>query len=139
MIYQNLHVVTGNLGHDAELSITAQGRRVLHLRIATEYTYNHSNKTSTTTTWHNVTLWGALAEKASVWRKGDLLHVEGPVFERAGVSTDGSKPRKHRELYADIAYRVDTSSTDTTAPIVAATYRAEDDKDEGNGNDPWAF
>jgi single-stranded DNA-binding protein len=121
MIYKNLHQLTGNLGADANLQVTAQGRRVLHLRVATEYTVQYKGKATKTVTWHDVTLWGPLAERAATWRKGDLVHVEGPVFERESKPSDGSRPRKHRELYADIAYRVVLPGEDAERPAEAAS------------------
>ena len=120
MIYQNLHVITGNLGADANLDVTTNGRRVLHLRVVTEFRTAHKGSTNVTTTWHSVTAWGTLAEKIAHWRKGDLVHIEGPVFEREIKPADGSKPRKVRELYADIAYRIDVGQRadgeETAAP-----------------------
>ena len=107
MIFQNIHIITGNLGGDAKLDVTTSGKRVVHLRVATEYRTNYQGAQRTTLTWHDVTVWGSLAERIAHWRKGDLVHIEGPVFERQMKPTDGSKPRKLRELWADVAYRVD--------------------------------
>lgn len=137
MIFQNLHILTGNLAHDAELQIVSGGRRVVHLRIYTEYRTTRDGQTRRTSTTHAVTAWGTLAEAIAHWRKGDLVHIEGPVFEREMKPTDGSKPRKLRELYADIAYRVDlgpragksSAATDESAPapLASSSTAADDD------------
>ena len=98
MIYQNLHIITGNLGADANLDVTSNGRRVLHLRVVTEFRTAHNGSTNVTTTWHSVTAWGTLAEKIAHWRKGDLVHIEGPVFERemkGFLSWVTDSPRQH--------------------------------------------
>ena len=108
MIFQNVHIITGNLGNDVQLDVTKDGKRVVHMRVATEYRTNYQGAQRTTLTWHSVTLWGVLAERVSHWRKGDLVHIEGPVFEREMKPADDSKPRKMRELWADVAYRIDT-------------------------------
>ena len=36
MIFQNVHIITGNLGNDVQLDVTKDGKRVVHMRVATE-------------------------------------------------------------------------------------------------------
>ena len=45
MIFQNVHIITGNLGADANLDVTSNGRRVLHLRVVTEFRTAHKGST----------------------------------------------------------------------------------------------
>lgn len=138
MIFQNLHIITGNLAHDAQLQVVAGGRRVVHLRIYTEYRTTHSGAQRVTSTSHAVTVWGSLAEAIAHWRKGDLVHIEGPVFEREMKPTDGSKPRKLRELYADVAYRVDLGER-SSAPVASEGQPAEvsQTSSQPGVNDEW--
>ena len=51
---------------------------------------------------------GTLAGRGRHGRKGDPGQIGGPVLGRGMEPADGSKPRKLRELWADVAYRIDT-------------------------------
>lgn len=138
MIFQNLHIITGNLAHDAQLQVVAGGRRVVHLRVYTEYRTAHNGTPRVTSTSHAVTVWGALAEAIAHWKKGDLVHIEGPVFEREMKPSDGSKPRKLRELYADVAYRVDIGERHS-APVAGEGQTVPGDQPSSppGANDEW--
>ena len=94
---RNIHEVMGHLGKDPELRVTPTGKSVCRLNIAT------SNRTFDKKTqkwvdkdpdWHNVIIWGELAEKvAQEFKKGDAIMVRGKSRTREYKDKDGQKRR----------------------------------------------
>ena len=93
----------GNLVAPAELKFAQSGKAVAKARIAE----NHRGKNQQTgewedqgTTWHNVTAFGALAEKLAEVSKGQRLTVQGRQSSRA-YEKDGEQ-RQWTETIADV-------------------------------------
>jgi len=92
---RNVHEVMGHLGKDPELRITPTGKSVCRLSVAT------SNRVFDKETkkwidkgadWHNVVVWGELAEKvAQEFKKGDAIMVRGKSKTRTYKDKDGQK------------------------------------------------
>lgn len=92
----------GNLVAPAELKFAQSGKAVAKARLAE----NHRGKSQsgewedTGTTWHNVTAFGALAEKLAEVPKGARLAVQGRQSSRA-YEKDGEQ-RQWTETIADV-------------------------------------
>ena len=92
----------GNLVAPAELKFAQSGKAVAKARLAE----NHRGKSQsgewedTGTTWHNVTAFGALAEKLAEVPKGARLAVQGRQSSRA-YEKDGDT-RQWTETIADV-------------------------------------
>ena len=92
---RNVHEVMGHLGKNPELRVTPTGKSVCRLSVAT------SNRTFDKKTqkwvdkdpdWHNVIIWGELAEKvAQEFKKGDAIMVRGKSKTRTYKDKDGQK------------------------------------------------
>lgn len=85
--------IMGNLGADPELKISAQGRAVMKLNIATSESWvdKESNIRSDKTEWHRITVFGKQAEGlAKFVRKGWKVFVEGRI-EHSTYEKEGQK------------------------------------------------
>ena len=92
---RNLHEVMGHLGKDPELRITPTGKSVCRLSVATSNrTFDKKTKkwVSRDPDWHNVVVWGELAEKvAQEFKKGDAIMVRGKSKTRTYKDKDDQK------------------------------------------------
>lgn len=89
----NMAVLVGNLGRDPELKYTTSGQSVTTFSLATGESYkDKSGSKQTRTTWHNIVIWGKLAEIASQYlRKGSRLYIEGRIDNRSYDDKEGIK------------------------------------------------
>jgi len=92
---RNVHEVMGHLGKDPELRVTPTGKSVCRLSVATSNrTFDKKTKkwVSKDPDWHNVVVWGELAEKvAQEFKKGDVIMVRGKSKTRTYKDKDGQK------------------------------------------------
>ena len=89
----NKAFILGNLTRDPELRQTATGQNVATFGIATNrmWTDSAGNK-QTQTEFHNVVVWGRLAEIASQYlAKGRLVFIEGRLTTRSWQDQQGQK------------------------------------------------
>jgi len=71
-------ILVGNLGGDAELRYTKDGKPVLSWSLATDYGWGDNQRTI----WYRCSLWGDRAEKLKPYLlKGKALLVEGILTE----------------------------------------------------------
>lgn len=85
--------ILGNLTRDPEMRQTATGQNVATLGVATNrmWTDRDGNK-QTQVEFHNVVLWGRLAEIANQYlSKGRLVFVEGRLTTRSWQDQQGQK------------------------------------------------
>jgi single-strand DNA-binding protein len=89
----NKAILIGNLGADPELRYTPNGQAVTSLRIATTDKYkDKSGVQQSRTEWHNIVLWGRLAEIARDYlKKGSPVYIEGRIQYRSYDDKDGIK------------------------------------------------
>lgn len=89
----NKAFILGNLTRDPELRQTATGQNVGSFGVATNrmWTDPAGNK-QTQTEFHNVVVWGRLAEIASQYlSKGRLVFIEGRITNRSWLDQQGQK------------------------------------------------
>ena len=89
----NKVLLIGNLGKDPELRYTPDGLAILKFSIATsEYFNDKSGNKSEKTTWHNIVLFGKMAQNlANYLNKGKQVFVEGRINNRSYDDKDGNK------------------------------------------------
>lgn len=82
----------GNLGKDPEVKVFDKSQKA-SFSIATTDTYrNAKGETVKDTQWHNVIIWGKLADIAGKYlKKGSQVAVEGKLIHRVYESTQGEK------------------------------------------------
>jgi len=82
----NLVILSGHLGQDAKINVTAGGQTKVWFSLATTIRFK-SKKTEQwedRTTWHDVIMWGETAAKLHrELTKGTLLTVEGELDKRS--------------------------------------------------------
>ena len=85
----NKVILYGNIGKDPESKVINQ-KTVTKFTLATNKTYtNASGEKITDTQWHNIVLWGKVAEIASKYaKKGNPLIVEGEISYRSYQNKD---------------------------------------------------
>jgi single-strand DNA-binding protein len=80
----------GNCGKDPESKVINQ-KTVTKFSLATNKTYTDaSGQKITDTSWHNIVLWGKVAETASKYvKKGTSLIIEGEISYRSYENKEG--------------------------------------------------
>ena len=88
----NKVMLIGNLGKDPELRYTASGQAVAGFSLATSEKFkNKSGEWEERTEWHNITLWGKLAEIAGEYlSKGKTVYIEGRLQTRKWQDKSGN-------------------------------------------------
>lgn len=114
----NKVILVGNVGKDPVVRYFDKGVAKVTFPLATSEQYtNQQGETITTTEWHNIVLWRALAEVAekSV-KKGSQLYIIGKIKTRSYVDKEGSN-KYITEILADAFMVLDKKQgTGTPAP-----------------------
>ena len=83
----------GRLGKNPEFKALTNGNKVASFSVATSEKWKDKNsgETKETTTWHNIVIWGSLADVAARYlKKGDNVYLEGKIttrsYEKDGVT-----------------------------------------------------
>lgn len=87
----NKSILHGNVGKDPEVKTIGENK-VAKFSLATNKTFkNASGEKETKTEWHNIVLWGKLAELAEKYvTKGSQLIVVGEITYRSYTNKDGA-------------------------------------------------
>lgn len=91
----NKVILVGRLTRDPEIRTTPSGQNVASVSMATNsYWTDKSGQKQEKTEFHNVVLWGRLAEIAGQYMtKGSEAFIEGRLQTRAYTAKDGSERR----------------------------------------------
>lgn len=89
----NKAFILGNLTRDPELRQTPTGQNVANFAVATNRMWSDpSGNKQTQVEFHNVVVWGRLAEIASQYlAKGRLVFIEGRITTRSWQDQQGQK------------------------------------------------
>lgn len=89
----NKAIIVGRLTRDPEARTTSSGKAVTNITVATSSNWNdRDGKKQEKTEFHNVVLWGKLAEiSAQYLTKGQEVYLEGRIQTREWEGKDGSK------------------------------------------------
>lgn len=87
----NKVILVGNVGKDPVVRYFDKGVAKATFPLATSETYtNQQGETITSTEWHNIVLWRALAEVAEkTIKKGAQVYIVGKIKTRSYVDKDG--------------------------------------------------
>ncbi|MBI1747191.1 MAG: single-stranded DNA-binding protein [Acidobacteria bacterium] len=117
----NKAILIGRLGKDPEVRRTNSGQAVARFSLATDEQWNDKNgERQKRTEWHNIVLWGKLAEISEQYlNKGKLVYIEGRIQTREYDDRDGNK-RRITEVVAGemrmLGSREDRDSSASNAP-----------------------
>lgn len=93
MLGVNKVILIGNLGKDPELRYTPGGQPVATFSLATTERWSDKNgQRQDRTEWHNIVVWGKLAELVNQYlKKGRSAYIEGKITTRSWDDRDGVK------------------------------------------------
>jgi single-strand DNA-binding protein len=87
----NRIILVGHVGRDPELDTTGSNARCKFTMATTETYTDKQGKRQEKTQWHNIVLWGRLAEVAGEYlKKGRQVFISGPVEYRKYQDKDGN-------------------------------------------------
>ncbi|MCK9481250.1 MAG: single-stranded DNA-binding protein [Bacteroidia bacterium] len=83
----------GHLGANPEVKALESGTKVARIRMATSESFkNKEGEWQDETTWHSITLWGTLAERAEKYlTKGSYILLEGKLTSRNYTDSKGEQ------------------------------------------------
>jgi single-strand DNA-binding protein len=127
----NKVILVGNVGKDPVVRYFDKGVAKTTFPLATSETYtNQQGETITSTEWHNIVLWRALAEVAEkTVKKGTQVYVVGKIKTRSYVDKDGSN-KYITEILADTLMVIEKK------PGVQTTYEKAQPSAAGTVNEP---
>ena len=109
----NTITVIGNVGRDPELRYANSGTAVLKFSVADNYGRDDNKKTS----WHNVTVFGEMAENVgAVLSKGQRVIVIGRNEESEYTTREGETKKKWQIIADDVALSLRWASGMTDLP-----------------------
>jgi len=109
----NTITVIGNVGRDPELRYANSGTAVLKFSIADNYGRDDNKRTS----WHNVTVFGEMAENVgAVLSKGQRVIVIGRNEESEYTTREGETKKKWQIIADDVALSLRWASGMTDLP-----------------------
>lgn len=99
----NKVLLIGNLGRDPETRYMPSGGAVCNFSIATTERYtDKSGQKQEKTEWHNIVMYGKLAEIAQQYlKKGSSVYVEGRLQTRKWQDKNSGADRYSTEIIAD--------------------------------------
>jgi single-strand DNA-binding protein len=99
----NKVILVGNVGKDPVVRYFDKGVAKATFPLATSETYtNQQGENITSTEWHNIVLWRALAEVAEkTIKKGTQVYIVGKIKTRSYVDKDGNN-KYITEILADV-------------------------------------
>lgn len=118
----NKVILVGNVGKDPVIRYFDKGVAKATFPLATSDTYtNQQGETITSTEWHNIVLWRALAEVAEkTVRKGSQVYIVGKIKTRSYVDKDGNN-KYITEILADALLLLEKKQGITPSPAQTGT------------------
>lgn len=116
----NMAVIVGYVGDNPKVNMTQTGRKVAGITVATTekgYTAQSGVTYPDKTEWHQIVLWGRLAEVVEKYvHKGSMVYVQGKLRTRS-YDKDGIT-RYTTEIEAEILQMLDRNpNASNIAPI----------------------
>lgn len=120
----NKAIIVGFVGQDPKIDTLQSGIKVASFSVATTekgYTTQNGVTVPDRTEWHNIVLWGKLAEVAGTYlRKGSSVYVEGKIRTRNYDDRNGVK-RYVTEIHADVMQMLGRKQDNNTQQQSIAT------------------
>ncbi len=117
----NQATIIGYVGDVPKISNTQNGRKVASFAIATTekgYTSKSGVQYPDRTEWHNIVLWGNLAEIAEKYlRKGSSIFIQGKMRTRSYDDKNGVK-RYITEIEGETMQMLDRRADNATSPSI---------------------
>ena len=115
--------LAGYLADKPQVRFMPSGTPVANVRMAEGYRYtDRNNQAQEHTNWHNLVVYGDLADIAVTYEKGENIFVEGTLQTRKFTPKDGSS-RTVYEIIARSVYLIAKPRTTKEAPADNAPQR----------------
>jgi len=100
---RNQVTLIGNLGTDVQVKEISESKKVANIPLATNLYYKNSKGEKVQETqWHNLVIWGKLADIAqTISRKGDQVMIQGRLTYRQYDDAQGQKQNVTEILVSD--------------------------------------
>ena len=132
----NKAMIIGFIGQEPKVDTLNNGTKVATLSIATTekgYTLQNGTTVPDRTEWHNVVLWGKLAEIAGAYlRKGSSVYIEGKIRTRSYDDKNGVK-RYTTEIVGDMMQMLDRKSENNQT--ASQQHNSNNTPTSGSGDD----
>jgi len=133
----NKVILVGNVGKDPVIRYFDKGVAKATFPLATSESYtNQQGETITSTEWHNIVLWRALAEVAEkTVKKGSQVYVVGKIKTRSYVDKDGNN-KYITEILADTLLLLDRKQSQSVPSSASSSeMRTEGKREQPNYKD----
>ena len=133
----NKVMIQGNAGADAEVRYSGDGKAVAKLRLATTESWKdkQTGERKSKTEWHNVVLFGSLAEIAGDYIKvGASVYVEGSLQTRKYQGKDGQDRWVTEIVGKELKFDSKKGGTEQSS---AGSFKASDDDDGFSDDIPF--
>ena len=87
--------LAGFLGANPQIRYLPSGTKVANASLAEGYRWASKNEQKEHTNWHKLVFYGAIADVAEAFAKGDNIHVDGTLQVREFTPKDGHKRVVH--------------------------------------------
>jgi single-strand DNA-binding protein len=116
----NKAILIGRLGGDPVKRYTPSGQPVVTFRLATTENWtNREGQKEQRTEWHNIVVWGKLADICDQYlSKGRLVYIEGRIQTREWEDREGNR-RWTTEIIANQMQMLGPPPGDVTASAVS--------------------
>ena len=120
----NKVILIGNLGRDPEVRYLPSGDAVANFSIATSENWKDRNgQRQERTEWHNISMFGRLAEIAGQYlKKGSKVYIEGRIQSRKYTGKDGIE-RTAYDIVANEMKMLDSRQSGGGAPYQEGGYQ----------------
>ena len=122
----NKAILLGNLGRDPELRYTPSGKAVASFSLATSERWtSQDGQKQESTTWHNIVVWGKLAEVMKEYlHKGSQVYIEGRIANRSYDDKDGNKKYVSEVVVQNFSFVGGTSDSHSESAPASETASA---------------
>jgi single-strand DNA-binding protein len=129
----NKVILVGHVGKDPVIRYFDKGAAKATFPLATSEAYtNQQGETITTTEWHNIVLWRALAEVAEkTVKKGAQVYIVGKIKTRSYVDKDGNN-KYITEILGDAMLLLDKKPA-----TVSSAQQPESEKTQAPDKEPF--
>ena len=112
----NKVILIGNLGRDPEIRQLESGTKIAKFSLATNENFRDRNgEWQKKTEWHNIVLWGNLAERAEKYlHKGSTIYVEGKLSTRKWQDENGND--RYTTEVTGLTYKILDKRENTDSP-----------------------
>jgi len=131
----NKVLLVGNVGKDPVVRYFDKGVAKATFPLATSETYtNQQGETITSTEWHNIVLWRALAEVAEkTVKKGTQVYVVGKIKTRSYVDKEGNN-KYITEILADTMMVIEKKPIQSSYSGQSDVSRRDSQTDQGTSS-----